>query len=197
MKRTLKALILSLSMLASTSALATTEQYGTLLSGSFQPTKSFASLSVTGSGSVYNFTLNAFGLNSLFTKDAFIGVIAVDINAKLKPVISNVTGGSPVSIGNGKGPKGAFEFRFDLSGSMGTRLTDGESVSWTATFAKPVTFEGEQFALHVQGLTNAQGRSGWYVNSASPVPEPETLGMLLSGLGLIGFVASRKKKTNA
>ncbi len=32
---------------------------------------------------------------------------------------------------------------------------------------------------------------------ASPVPEPETYAMLLAGLGLIGFVASRKSRASA
>jgi hypothetical protein len=30
--------------------------------------------------------------------------------------------------------------------------------------------------------------------NTSPVPEPETYGMMLSGLGILGFIARRKKK---
>lgn len=184
--------LLIASLLMSTSAFAVTEQYGTLLAGSFQPAEPFASLDVTGSGSVYNFTLSAYDLNAIFTTGAFIGAVAVDLGPSLVPVISNVTGDAPVTYSPGGGPTGAFEFRFDLTGPKQARLTANETVSWTATFANPVSFEGEQFALHVQGLTEAQGGSAWYVNT-SPVPEPETYGMLLFGIGMIGFVARRKK----
>ena len=174
--------------------MATTETYGTLLAGSYSPSDTFASLSVTGSGSIYNFTLNAFNLNDLFTSGAFIGAIAVNTNSGFSPVISGVTGDSPVSVSPGGGPTGEFDFRFDLTGPRKARLTDGESVSFTATFANPVTFVGNQFALHVQGLTNKQGGSAWYINNVSPVPEPESYAMMLAGLGLLGFVVSRNKK---
>ncbi|HSI44290.1 MAG TPA: FxDxF family PEP-CTERM protein [Methylotenera sp.] len=193
MKSLLKVLLVSLGLFLSTTAPAATEEYGTLLSGSYQPAVPFASLDVTGSGSVYNFTLTAFDLNTIFTPGSFIGAIAVDINPNSSVAISNVTGGSPVGFSPGGGPTGAFEFRFDLTGPKQARLTSGESVSWTATFANPVSFTGEEFALHVQGLTQAQGGSAWYVNT-SPVPEPETYGMMLSGLGILGFIARRKKK---
>lgn len=187
-----KALLVSLSLWVATPAMAITEDYGTLLSGSFQPSDTFATLSVEGSGSVYNFTLTAFDLNTLFANGAFIGAIAVDVSADLKPSITNIFGGSPVTYSPGNGPTGAFEFRFDLTGSNKARLTANESVSWTATFAQAVTFQGEEFALHVQGLNKADGGSAWYVNS-SPVPEPESYAMMLAGLGLMGFVARRRK----
>ena len=190
MKSLFKVLLVSLGLFLSTTVPA--EEYGTLLAGSYQPAVPFANLDVTGSGSVYNFTLTAYDLDAIFTTGSFIGAVAADIDPNTGVVISNVSGGAPVSFSPGGGPTGAFEFRFDLTGPQQARLTANETVSWTATFANPVSFEGEQFALHVQGMTEAQGGSAWYVNT-SPVPEPETYGMLLSGLGLIAFIARRKK----
>ena len=44
------------------------------------------------------------------------------------------------------------------------------------------------------GFTGGNGLAddGHYVSSAIPVPEPETWGMLLAGLGLVGFAARRR-----
>jgi hypothetical protein len=187
-----KALLVSLSLLVATPAMAITEDYGTLLSGSFQPTETFATLSVEGGGSIYNFTLTALDLNSIFANGAFIGAVAVNVNSALAPTITDVFGGSPVTYSPGGGPGGVWEFRFDLTGPRQARLTANESVSWTATFAQPVAFEGDEFALHVQGIGQQNGGSAWYVNS-SPVPEPETYAMMLAGLGLMGFVTRRRK----
>lgn len=189
-----KGLIASLALLVSVAANAATDTYGTLLSGSYTPSSSFASLTYTNVGNVYTFTLTANDLNTLFTNNAFIGAIAVD--SAVTPVVSNVSGGSPVSVAAGGGPGGGFDFRFDLTGPKQARLTDGESVSWTATFASAVTLGSSSFALHVQGLTDAQGGSAWYTAgtpTVSAVPEADTYAMMALGLGLMGFVARRRR----
>ena len=179
--------LFTICLLASSAAHAATDFYGTLLSGTYQPSESFASMSYDGSDTVYNFTLNAFDLDALFTTDAFIGAIAVD--AAFQPTISNVTGGTVVSVAPGGGPGGGFDFRFDLTDGQ-TRLTANETVSFTATFSDPVVLSANSFALHVQGLTGEQGGSAWY--TPTPIPEPSTYGMLLAGLGLIGFLGRKR-----
>lgn len=190
MKSILKNLFLSLCFLVSTTASAITIQYGDLLAGSFQPDVPFASLDLTGGTTVYNFTLTAYDLNAIFAPGAFIGALAVDLNHDdATVVISNVSGGSPVTFSNGGGPTGVFDFRFDLTGPKKARLTANESVSWKATFSRPVSFR--ELAMHVQGMSRPQGGSAWYVNS-SPIPEPETYWMLLLGIGMISFVARCK-----
>jgi hypothetical protein len=192
MKNIVKVLVMSLSLFVAMPALAITEDYGTLLSGSFQPTETFATLSVDGAGSVYNFTLSALDLNSIFTNGAFIGAVAINVSSDIVPTVTNVTGDSPVIYSPGGGPGGVWEFRFDLTGPSQARLTADESVSWTATFAQPVTFVDDQFALHVQSIGEENGGSAWYTNT-SPVPEPESYAMMLAGLGLMGFIVRRRK----
>lgn len=173
------------------SANAATDDFGTLLSGSFQPTETFASLSYTTTDNlVYSFTLTAYDLDAIFTTDAFIGAIAVDSDTN-DPIVSNVSGDTVVSVSPGGGPGGNWEFRFDLTDGEANRLTANESVSFDATFDQAVILGSNSFALHVQGLTEAQGGSAWYV--PTPIPEPETYAMMLAGLGLLGFTAKRKK----
>jgi hypothetical protein len=175
-------------LVASVSASATTDTYGDLLSGTFQPDSTFASMTYTNIDNVYSFTLSAFDLDAIFNTGSFIGSIAVD--AQSMPTISNVVGDTVVSVANGSGPSGVFDFRFDLTGPNKTRLTANESVSWDATFSEFVSLDANSFSLHVQGLSQEQGGSAWY--TASPVPEPETYAMMLVGLGLLGFTAKRK-----
>ena len=191
--RLFKSLIFSLTMMMSLSSYAAVESYGELLAGSYEPGADFASLSVSGSGNVYTFTLSAYDLNALFTNNAFIGAIAVkatpDVTAR-NVTISNISGGvTNLDVSNGGGPGGAnpvngWDFRFVL-GQGQDRLLANETVSWTATFTSNVTFD--DYALHVQGLTNAQGGSAWYLNSivTTPVPEPASWGMLMAGLAFV------------
>jgi len=203
MHRLTRNILASLALLASTSVFAASESYGTLLAGTYQPSASFASLSVIGSGNVYSFTLTALDLNSLFSAGAFIGSIAVDTTPDLKLTgknadvitLSDISGDATIKAKNGKGPEGDWDFQFDLGNSGANRLTDNESITWTATFSKPVEFADIGFALHVQGLSRLQGGSAWYVASApviTAVPEPQTYAMLLSGLALLGFVARKR-----
>jgi len=186
-----RSLMAVLALFVSVSAHAATDEFGELLSGSFQPTETFASLSYsTTDNLVYSFTLSAFDLDAIFTTGAFIGAIAVDSDTNA-PLLSNVSGDTVVSISPGGGPGGNWDFRFDLTGPQQARLTANETISFDATFDQAVILGSNSFALHVQGLTDAQGGSAWYV--PTPIPEPETYAMMLAGLGMLGFTARRRK----
>ncbi|HWA37950.1 MAG TPA: PEP-CTERM sorting domain-containing protein [Burkholderiales bacterium] len=184
---------------------------------SLQPEQTFASLSVSTTDWLkFDFTLRAFDapdgatLASVFGAGAFIA----------KAVFNSASGADPVSISNietngyvgnvymvtAAPTLGGVGFDFgDCFGSSGPcsnagpssgRLESGEWVSWSLTFAsRQDPFLGTPpVALNVQagskdGLTNA-----WYTPT-SPIPEPETYAMLLAGLGLMGFVARRRRNT--
>ncbi len=49
------------------------------------------------------------------------------------------------------------------------------------------------YTVHVTGVTNLKNAAYLGTVSASPAPEPETYAMLLAGLGVVGFVARRRR----
>jgi hypothetical protein len=186
LRRFALAAALSLTAMVPASA-ATSYSFDTVLAGT-GPAISFATLSITESGKDLLFTLSAPGLDA-FGPTAFLGAIAV--SAKLDGEVLNVSGGSPVSFSPGAGPTGSFGFRFDLTGPKQSRLTDGESVSWTWADAG-VSAGVLTFAAHVQGVSRlGASDSIWYTGPVAAVPEPETYALLLAGLGIVGFVGRR------
>lgn len=57
-----------------------------------------------------------------------------------------------------------------------------------------MVFSTPPVGLHVQSIsTFAYSDSAWY-GPANPVPEPEIYAMMAAGLGLMGFVARRRKQ---
>jgi hypothetical protein len=49
------------------------------------------------------------------------------------------------------------------------------------------------YTVHVTGMTNLKNAAYLGTVSASPAPEPETYAMLLAGLGVVGFLARRRR----
>ena len=185
-----------------------TYDFGTLLSGSFTPSQTFASLSVsTTDHTSFTFHLEAFDLNAIFYPGSFIGKVAVNVASGADPIASSVAlapgtwGVSQVGLNaSSAGPGGStvwdFNFTYPTSGSNGgaQRLTANEEVEWVASFSSPIGFSTPPFAVHVQAL-DAAGNSAWYTPT-TPIPEPETYAMLLAGLALLA-VSRRKKKLAA
>ena len=77
------------------------------------------------------------------------------------------------------------------------------------TTSSPTTIQGVTFNearasftsdLQFPGFFNTEGPAGFFgpnlsTAAAPPVPEPETYAMLMAGLGLLRFVARRRKKS--
>lgn len=186
--------------------------FGQLLSGSFTPSQTFATLSAaTTDNTHFVFDLKAKDLNALFTSGAFISALAVsdtNVGSAADPtsvsILPGTWGVSSVGLkANASGPGGSkvwdFDFTLPTSGANGgsQRLTALEEVQWTTTFTTAIFFNDPAFAIHMLGLTNAQGGSAWYTSTVSQVPEPETYAMLLAGLGLMGFIARRRRERDA
>jgi hypothetical protein len=98
----------------------------------------------------------------------------------------------------------AFDFRDCSSGSSNCnygdangRLQAGEYVSSIATFNSG---QGDPFVLssplaaHVESIGALEGDSAGYTRMTTPAPQPKTYAMLLTGLGLMGFVATRRRR---
>ena len=173
-------------------------QYGQLLSGTFFPGSVFANLSGSTTDNItYNFSLQALDLNSIFTNNAFIGSVAVDTSFAKKEALPSATlvgsgnGISEISTSIAGGPGGVYDFRYVLGGVQ-DRLTANESVNWTSTFAMEHMIDPGLFALHVQGLTEQQGGSAFYIPTAAPVPG--ALPLMAYALSLFGIAGKRRKQ---
>jgi hypothetical protein len=179
----------------------------------FQPANSFAYLSVsTTSFTSFDFLLRAYDPSSTGTLASEFGTAAYIAQA----IFNSVSGDSPTSISNVQtnGDVGNIYLTssdpnvggvtFDFGDCFGSdpncsngntdagRLQSGEWVSWTLNFSalQDPFLDSPPVALHVRSFGVDNDDSGWYVPA---IPEPETYAMLLAGLGLLAFVARRRR----
>lgn len=79
---------------------------------------------------------------------------------------------------------------------IGLALIDS-SFNTLATGKDALSFSGlnaGSYALAVTGFTSgSMGGTYTGVLAAAPVPEPETYALMLAGLGIVGFIASRRR----
>ena len=60
----------------------------------------------------------------------------------------------------------------------------------------PISLTAGTYTLQIKGtVTGTAGGSYAGLLNVAPVPEPESYAMLLSGLALFGFAASKRKKS--
>src|SRR5687768_16209529 len=94
---------------------AASYQFGQLLAGNGPANPHFADLDITDNGGGnWTFTLSALDLDTIFGTASFIGSLAVD-GVQPSSISTDAGGGvTNVSIQNGGGPTGAFDFRYDM-----------------------------------------------------------------------------------
>lgn len=201
-------------MCAAAQAQTVNYSFGTQIFGqpwdvTFQPSETFATLSVTSTDNMhYLFDLQTTAnFNALFgTSSATIHRLVFNTN-NVDPVAGSV------KLASGSWGVGGIYYlptntqlggiTFDFMEGWGNQSTNpnnllqsGERVVWETAFASPTSFVTPPFALKVYGLGGNGTGHAWYVPT-SPVPEPETYGMLLAGLGMLGFAARRRKQKEA
>ncbi|WP_207393669.1 FxDxF family PEP-CTERM protein [Duganella aceris] len=81
----------------------------------------------------------------------------------------------------------------NVTGGTFAPITTGsqQSLSWSGSLA------AGEYTVHVWGITPVKNLSYSGTVTATPVPEPETYGMMLGGLALVGAIARRKAKKAA
>jgi hypothetical protein len=80
--------------------------------------------------------------------------------------------------------------------SSGSMVKNGTMDVWTLSTNNLMA---GNYYIKVSGnmVSNTAASFGGAVMMAAPVPEPETYGMMLGGLGLLGFLARRRKAKQA
>lgn len=105
--------------------------------------------------------------------------------------MTSVVESGVMSFGNIIG--GAYSlYSYGTDGMFGTADDVGIG-AWTFGTNNTVTLDAGSYYYTVLG--GATRPSGYTIGSlAAPVPEPETYALLAAGLGIIGFVASRRRR---
>lgn len=125
-------------------------------------------------------------------EDHFTFTIDNDIGMNLNAIISSISG----SADTGLDITGlALYGEDDTLISTGTMMQEGAMDVWSISSNN--LMNGDYY-LQVSGnLVSDTGASFGGAVMLAPVPEPETYGMMLGGLGVLGFLARRRKAKQA
>ncbi|MFN3861817.1 MAG: FxDxF family PEP-CTERM protein [Roseateles sp.] len=95
-------------------------------------------------------------------------------------------GGAPILGG------GYTLYSYGSDGLFGTADDVGLG-AWTFSVGNVASLAAGNYYYSVSGWAN--GVSGYnFSSAAAPVPEPETYALLAAGLGIVGFVAARRRR---
>ena len=123
--------------------------------------------------------------------------------------ISDLPTGWSLSTNKNQDGFGRFEFVLDTTGSgrvptlnfnisgLGGMTAD-ETLGYFALNSSNNAGQGSfYFASHVAGFSAGSQTSAFFAGSTvAPIPEPESYSLMLTGLGLLGFIARRRKQVS-
>jgi hypothetical protein len=130
-----------------------------------------------------HFTFSVTGTTSS-NFDAIISSISRSADTGL-----DISGLSLYRVGGGTGTGGTLG---DTLVSSGTSLHSGEMDVWT--LSSDSLAAGDYYVLVSGNMVSDTSASFGGAVMLAPVPEPETYGMMLAGLGVLGFLARRRKQ---
>ena len=107
---------------------------------------------------------------------------------------SDIVGALSGTVKKGLGNNITFT-QFDIVNAAHTVLVDGSTFGGgkSAFGSLDGTVGAGTYFLHIAGTNIGSAQYSGTLSITSAVPEPETYGMMLAGLGLMGFVARRRK----
>lgn len=65
-----------------------------------------------------------------------------------------------------------------------------------ASTGEPTFLDAGSYVLSISGIASAES-TGYTLNTVTAVPEPSTIALMLGGLGMVGFMAARRRKQNS
>lgn len=116
------------------------------------------------------------------------------LNAGLTPTGNAISGlgVTPTLVDRGIAPGDNTGFSFlagTISGLTFDSINPGESSSFLVLYTNAATYSTSVASVIDGSVASAA--------TFAPIPEPETYGMMLAGLGLMGFVARRRSSKNS
>ena len=124
--------------------------------------------------------------------DQFTFTIDGDIGMNLNAIISSISGSADTGLDI---TDLALYGEDDVLISTGTSMMSGEMDVWSISADN---LAAGNYYLQVSGtIVSDTGASFGGAMMLAPVPEPETYGMMLGGLGVLGFLARRRKAKQA
>lgn len=162
---------------------------GLLLIGSFGLAQAAAPVHDLGT-----ITVAPVGFDSASLTGSFDDVFKFQVGAGVKSVVGGIVGTAD-STADSTDFTFNFQTSFDgshWSGSTPVALATDVNGFFSASQIVTGLSAGPTYWFRISGTTVGAD----YSLNLAPVPEPETYAMLLAGLGLMGFIARRRKSTN-
>ena len=149
---------------------------------------SLASANVYNLGDLTNSTIDVDTQAGL--AGAFIDVFSFSLteqsffDALATSSIASISEFTSISLGSNNGTT------YDIAGIFSVAELTASSVG------SPVLLDAGSYLLEISGVASATS-TGYTLNTVSAVPEPSTIALMLGGLGLVGFMAARRRNQNA